>query len=681
MKQKLLLLLLCFFSLNVLSQTLQTNLFSSGFNAPVDIANAGDSRMFIVERGGKIFITDSSGVKFPTPFLDIDSIVIDGGGERGLLSMAFHPNYNTNGYFFVYYIDNSGNSQIARYNRNLSNPNLALATSKVIVLSVTQPSGLTNHKGGDLNFGADGNLYFGFGDGGGSGDPNNYSQNTQTLLGKMIRINVDVLPYTIPSSNPFVGSAPRDEIWASGLRNPWRWSFDRLTKNMWIADVGQGNYEEINFQSVNSTGGENYGWRCYEGNSAYNTSGCLPQSNYDAPAYVYPHSGPNSGCSATGGYVYRGIKYKSLFGKYLFSDYCSGNLWSLDALYNFTNYGTFGFGIAAFGEDDDGELYLANVSNGNIYKITTNECKPVAYINSPDTSILCLNPNLEFNALKGNSIISYQWMRNGVVDTTGISTFEQFYPKKIGNYQVVVTNTLGCKDTSSTKYVIGPALSGNITGLNFVCNNSSTTLTAAANNVTYQWLKNNIPINGAVNKTYTTTQPGTYKVLVTNNYGCSKTSSGFKVTGPSQAGINILSPTTICTGDSVLLQAKQTGNVSYLWMRNGVNILGQNNREFYAKQSGKYKVTVTNQFACSKTTGSAITVTVNNCNRETDDVVYNRYQLYSAEGTLIHSGIVNEKNNNYNEFFRMLMPQLNGVYVLRVYNQNSFESKVIKLFF
>lgn len=668
-------MLLCLFNLNVISQTtLQANLFSSNFNAPVDITNSGDSRMFVVERGGKIFILDSNGTKLTVPFLDIDSIVTNGGGERGLLSMVFHPNYINNGFFFVYFIDNSGNSQIARYSRNPNNANEALATSKQIVLSVTQPS-TTNHKGGDLNFGVDGNLYFGFGDGGGSGDPSGNSQNLQTLLGKIIRINVDNLPYTIPINNPFIGSAPLDEIWNYGLRNPWRWSFDRLTHDMWIADVGQGSYEEINFQSANSNGGENYGWRCYEGNSTYNTSGCQSQSNYDFPIYVYPHSGPNSGCSATGGYVYRGTKYNSLFGKYLFADYCSGNIWSLDESYNLTNHGTYGFGIASFGEDVYGELYIANVSNGNVYKLSTNECKPVAYINHPDTSYLCTG-SITLLSLY-NPELNYQWLRNGFPIPNGT---DFFYTLNVGSeYRVIVTNQLGCSDTSSAKLVINNRPDATISGDNNFCiGNTATLNTNVGNGLTYQWKFKNIDILNANSSSYNADKSGNYRVFITNNLGCTRLSNPFNVVGPPKGGTILNGSSTICIGDSSEIISKATGlPYSYQWYRNSVAIPGANNQNYYITSTGFYKVMVTNQFGCSKL-GSGKVVIANNCKLNNDEF-YDRYTLLSIDGKLVDNGYFYSTDNNYINYLKDKNYNLNGIFILKVYDKNFKNIKIHKI--
>ncbi|NNF35770.1 MAG: T9SS type A sorting domain-containing protein [Saprospiraceae bacterium] len=348
-----------------------------GFSDPVDIAHAGDSRLFIVEQGGVIRIIDG-GTVLPAPFLDISTIVNSGANERGLLGLAFHPNYSTNGYFFVNYTNSSGHTVVARYSVS-ANPDIGDSGSALPIITIVQD--FNNHNGGDLNFGPDGYLYIGMGDGGDGGDPNNRAQDGLNLLGKMLRIDVDNPSigsnYGIPAGNPFVGNpAVLDEIWALGLRNPWRFSFDSGTGDMFIADVGQDNWEEIDHQPASSSGGENYGWRCYEGNNTFNTSGCGPIGNYTFPIHAYTSSFP-TGCSVTGGYVYRGTTYPKMQGKYIYTDYCTGRFWMLepDGMGGWTN--TFlkdfsNFSYASFGQDVNGELYVTDVSTGSIYQVIDN---------------------------------------------------------------------------------------------------------------------------------------------------------------------------------------------------------------------------------------------------------------------------------------------------------------------
>ncbi len=339
-------------------------LIASGLELPVLVTYAGDgsSRLFVLELPGQIKIVQD-GVVLGTPFLDLRSKV-SYGGERGLLGLAFHPNYPLNGYFYVNYTRlGDGATVIERYQVS-PNPNLASPGSAFQLLVIPQP--YANHNGGHLAFGPDGKLYIGMGDGGSGGDPQNFAQNTGSLLGKMLRIDVDsALPYGIPPDNPYVGKAGADEIWALGLRNPWRFSFDRQTGDMWIGDVGQNMWEEVDFQPA-GVGGLNYGWRCYEGTHAYNLNPpCL--GVLTPPVAEYPHS---QGQSVTGGFVYRGKRFPALAGYYFYADFSQGKIWALQktgsawsspALLLDTPYA-----ISSFGEDEAGELYIADLSGGTI---------------------------------------------------------------------------------------------------------------------------------------------------------------------------------------------------------------------------------------------------------------------------------------------------------------------------
>jgi glucose/arabinose dehydrogenase len=367
-------------------QSLAIGLISiaGGLQQPVALAHAGDGsgRLFIVEQSGVIKIYDGTHV-LPTAFLDITSIVKSSGNEQGLLGLAFHPNYAANGYFYVDYTGKSGaagDTVIARYKRS-ANPNVADSTG-TILLTIAQPE--TNHNGGQLQFGSDGYLYIATGDGGGGGDQHGTIGNAQdlrTLLGKILRIDVnnaniaDGLAYDIPANNPFAADnkpETRAEIWAYGLRNPWRFSFDRLTHDMFIGDVGQGSREEIDFQSASSTGGANYGWRCYEGDQPFNTTSNCAIASFTPPILVY--STPKDPCGAvTGGYRYRGSQYPLLNGVYFYADYCTGQIWGATQSGNTWPPGPplldTDASISTFGEDQNGELYLADREGGQIYRI------------------------------------------------------------------------------------------------------------------------------------------------------------------------------------------------------------------------------------------------------------------------------------------------------------------------
>ena len=343
-------------------------LITGGLDHPVSITHAGDTRLFITEQTGKVRIWDGTRL-LPQPFLDTRGL-ISVGGERGLLSIAFHPRYAENGLFFVNYTDVNGHTVVARYHVSASDPNRADAASAQQILFVHQP--FANHNGGQLQFGPDGYLYIGMGDGGAGGDPDNRAQSLNDLLGKMLRIDVNTQRYTIPPSNPFFNDpSVRNEIWAYGLRNPWRFTFDRLTGDLWIADVGQGLWEEIDFQPATSIGGENYGWRRMEGTHCFNPPNNCNNGNLALPVIEYGHSG--GACSVTGGYVYRGARYPRLHDLYIYGDFCNGRIWgaSRDGAGRLVTRDLIDapFTISTFGEDLNGELYVADYNGGAIYRI------------------------------------------------------------------------------------------------------------------------------------------------------------------------------------------------------------------------------------------------------------------------------------------------------------------------
>ena len=364
--KNILLLISAFFCLNAFSQTIELEDFADGFSSPLALKNAGDERLFVVEQGGVIKIVDLNGVVNSTPFLDIQSIV-NAGGERGLLGLAFHPEYQTNGRFFVHYSNSSGDTQISEFSVSTSNPDIANPNSEVMLLTVSQP--FSNHNGGTIAFGPqDGYLYIGLGDGGGGGDTNNNAQNPTLLIGKLLRIDIDTQSggnnYGIPSDNPFIGDPnTRDEIWATGLRNPFRFTMDPETNSIWIGDVGQNAREEVNKASL-SQAGLNYGWRCYEGNAPFNTSGCPDESELTFPVFDYSWNG---GGSVIGGYVYRGDLYADLQDVYVFGD-IDGMISTLDIDDNYINQGQFPGTWVAFGQDINKELYSVNLG-GSIFKI------------------------------------------------------------------------------------------------------------------------------------------------------------------------------------------------------------------------------------------------------------------------------------------------------------------------
>lgn len=339
---------------------------ATGLDRPVSLAVApGDAtRLFVTEQPGRVRIV-KNGSLLASPFLDLRNRV-SCCGERGLLSIAFHPAYPVNGFFYVNYTDTSGNTVVSRFKVDAGNPDLANSGSESILLRVTQP--FANHNGGQLQFGPDGYLYIGTGDGGSAGDPGDRAQNPGELLGKILRIDVDgAAPYGIPPTNPFFGTG-RSEIWAIGLRNPWRFSFDSATGDFYIADVGQNRWEEINFQSASSRGGENYGWRLMEGTHCYSPAFGCDSDALTKPILEYSH---DDGCSVTGGYVYRG-RIERLRGTFVYGDYCTGVIWgatrNAGGAWASTILLSPGFPISSFGQDAAGEVYVVNY-NGSILRL------------------------------------------------------------------------------------------------------------------------------------------------------------------------------------------------------------------------------------------------------------------------------------------------------------------------
>jgi glucose/arabinose dehydrogenase len=348
---------------------------TGGLSSPLGVTHAGDGsgRLFVVEQGGRVRIV--KGGKITGTFLDISNHLIS-GGERGLLGLAFHPDFATNGFLFVYYTRPGGDIVIARMQANAAR---TFASANTLDLILTIGHSLhSNHNGGALAFGPDGYLYAAVGDGGGAGDPQENGQNVNSLLGKVLRINPTLgalATYAIPADNPFVGMANRrGEIWDYGLRNPWRITFDRTSDDLYIADVGQSRREEVNVEDVADPGGNNYGWDVKEGSLCYEPSTCSNPPNYVGPKMEYSHT---YGCSITGGYVYRG-SHRDLQGLYVFGDFCSGRIWTMPAAGGAeTIRRDTSLNISSFGESESGELFLTDL-NGSLYRVIAPEFSDIA---------------------------------------------------------------------------------------------------------------------------------------------------------------------------------------------------------------------------------------------------------------------------------------------------------------
>jgi glucose/arabinose dehydrogenase len=365
---------------------LAADVFATGLAAPVGIANTGDTRLFVIERAGRIRIVEPDGSVRATPFLDIAASVTATGGEQGLLGLAFHPDYGSNGHFYVYYTRDAGGvirSRVSRFTVSVDQ-NLADAGSELVLIEFEQP--FANHNAGDLHFGPDGYLYIASGDGGSGGDPLDNAQNPSRLLGKLLRVDVNAgaggVPdcdisgagnYRVPAGNAYSdgpGGAGCDEVYALGLRNPWRFSFDPTTGDLWIGDVGQNNVEEIDRIPAGSPGGLNLGWRCYEGSQPLNLTGC--GAAYLFPVYDYTHA--DGSCSVTGGVVYRGALYPALNGQYFFSDFCVGRVRALAGVPGPVQVrevlpANIVAGPSTFGTDAAGEMYIASLFGGTLYRL------------------------------------------------------------------------------------------------------------------------------------------------------------------------------------------------------------------------------------------------------------------------------------------------------------------------
>lgn len=355
-------------------QTVQATVSVTGFSSPLDVANAGDGsgRLFVVEQGGRIRVVRDGAILSP-PFLDI-SDRITSGGERGLLGLTFHPDYPADRRFFVDYTDRDGGTVIAQYTVSAADPNVADPASETILLHIEQP--YSNHNGGAVEFGPDGMLYVAMGDGGSAGDPQGNGQNLDTLLAKILRIDVagpgpNGAPYRIPADNPFVATVgARPEIWLTGLRNPWRMRFDRSTGDLWIGDVGQGAWEEIDVARA-GTSGQDYGWNRMEGFHCYEPSSGCDQTGLTLPITEYGH---DNGCAVIGGVVVRDARQGLLDGGYLFGDDCSDNLWLIDPAGDEqrepTRVAQMGRSLSSIGEGEDGTVYATSLGTGELLRLS-----------------------------------------------------------------------------------------------------------------------------------------------------------------------------------------------------------------------------------------------------------------------------------------------------------------------
>lgn len=562
-----------------------------GVAIPVDIANCGDDRVFVVEKAGKIRIIENDKL-VQAPFLDIVLKVRSSGGEQGLLGLAFHPDYRQNGFFYVNYTDRSNPTLtvIERY-KVTSDRNKADSTSGQVIMTFVQP--YSNHNGGCLKFGKDGYLYIGTGDGGSANDPQNYGQNKKSRLGKMLRIDVDTTAgFKIPLTNPFINDTSYlKEIWAMGLRNPWRYSFDEMTGDLWIGDVGQGNWEEIDFEPANSTGGKNYGWRCYEGNHDFNLNGCNAKTTYTFPLHEYLSDENINGCSVTGGYVYRGDKYPSLYGKYLYGDYCSGKIWLLNRMSGnmYTNILAYDYTnnvLTTFGEDAAGNLYFADAGTSSIYKIA-DTCKLKIAVITTDPSCHGISDGKAITDLPNGENASFIW-------STGDTTRElkNLAP---GQYSVKVIYN---QCLAETEFIINAILPDSmcltIPNQLTVCEPDSILL-SACNPVeaqSFQWYKDGVLQMNLNGKEIWIHESGAYQVAYSDSLGCVSLLSNPVV-------INVYSkpvaPVLSLQRDTLTATA---GYAMYEWYLEDTSINISNENFIKLSTEGSYKVIAIDSNGC-----------------------------------------------------------------------------------
>ena len=631
--------------------------FASGFDQPIGIANADDGRLFIIERSGVIQVIFADGSRADAPFLDIKSIVSDNQSERGLLGLAFHPNFNSNGYFFVNYINNAGNTVISRFSAS-EDRQKGLPNSEKEILSFEQP--FWNHNGGDLHFGADGFLYISSGDGGSGGDPFNNSQNRLSFLGKLLRIDIDNGdPYSIPDSNPFsMDDGTLDEIWALGLRNPWRFSFDRMTNDLWIGDVGQDSWEEIDFQPADSEGGENYGWNCREGNHLFTNDCNQSSATLIDPIWEYQNSNASGqGCSVTGGYVYRGSQQPSLFGKYIYADFCSGRFWSLEQdinqvwinneLLNGSNNS-----FSAFGEDRNGELFVANV-NGTIERVIFDCSSPdfsfavgPSCIGSSDGSITLFH-NLT------NAIFSWNNGMSGAI----INELEP------GTYTVTIEDNSCLYERSFDVVSIIPPLV-EIQDFNYCESDSVIAVANTPDGYVANWYMEDLLVS--MEDELIISAPGNYGLAFVGE--CSTAISHFTVTEIELPDVNI----------------SQNGNVLsvstdfefYQWFLDGVEIVGADGPDYTATVNGTYTVLVEDPSGCTILSEELEVTMVNIFEKNGDNIKINpnpfgdfirvsnargMYQIIDVSGVIALQGSLESLD------FKIATDQLSsGLYLIKI---------------
>jgi len=655
---------------------IRINRWISGLSVPVDIGNCGDDRIFVIEKVGKIRIIKNN-VLQARAFLDIGLKVRSTGGEQGLLGMAFHPRFKENGLIYVNYTDRSSQTMTVIEEYKISaDSNRVDSLSGRVLLTIAQP--YANHNGGCIKFGFDGYLYIGMGDGGSANDPQNNAQNKLSMLGKMLRIDVNSSgTYEIPATNPFVGKpAYAPEIWAIGMRNPWRFSFDRLTGDLWIGDVGQGSWEEVDFEPAGDAGGRNYGWRCYEGNANFNTSGCEPKNVFSFPIHEYFSDENINGCSVTGGYVYRGQRFPSLYGKYIYGDYCSGKIWSIhrgdsNRLINTLLYDHSNNSITTFGEDAAGNIYFADASLGAIFQIL-DTC--TLKINLTTRDIQCAG-NRDGNAMTDlGSIpeIKFLWS-NGDTTSSVDSLGPGIYSVTVSTALCLATASFEIKDRKLDTACISPPFTATF------CEGDSTTLVACDRPgiEKYIWYLDGMVIHGNEAR-LSVKQAGAYQLSIVDSLGCSSAISNI-----IQANVlpNPPKPEIWVSRDSIFAT---NGYQFYRWFRWSTLVSTTEVPYSWVNGAdGPYRVQVVDSNGCASVWSDSVNVVVAGTNQPfkpihllihsnpvIDELFFKSsepiesWAVYDVQGALWKHNHISGLPNNWHSIRVQSLPK--GIYCLRI---------------
>jgi len=582
-------------SLTCWSQKIELQSITSELSDLVDIITVDAEQMLAVQKTGEVYSLPIDGSAPPSLYVDIsDRVVV--GGERGLLGLAVHPDYNSNGYVYLHYTGSGTVSTLSRFEEvnGTLDPD-----SEFIILTQSQP--FNNHNAGAIHFGPDGYLYIPFGDGGSAEDPGNRSQNPQTWLGKMLRIDVNGgAPYTVPADNPFVDSSDTlPEIWSIGLRNPWKFSFDMLTGDMYIADVGQYDWEEVSYQPSESAGGENYGWKCQEGFEVFDPNACGDDITYTSPIHVYANNQNQDGCSITGGYVHRNMDEPYLYGKYIYGDYCSGKIWALSVddcgqWHNEELLEVQNFNLSTFGQDQDGSVYVG-LYNGRIQKIT-----PVCAL---QVSLIVQDETCAGSADGSLTVESNSTTYSLTIDAADANSLAA------GTYTVLISDENGCEVSECISVAAGETLHvPDITVFDpqiTLCEGEVSTLTGpgmAPAGLQYVIYRDSIPVLTATSLEGLELEGGIYNIAYTDGTCISDAVPFIEVVLVPKQDIEIMP-----FGETISATA---GFIAYQWFSNGELLPSEISQVLSTFVVGdSYTVLGIDELGCSTNMSEAFTAT------------------------------------------------------------------------